>query len=577
MPPQVGKAGGTSYSASSTGVEDVTKSGDSEKKLPENQKTASEGAAPRRVTSQEVASRKAEAAASGLSQRAALNNQLDTNANPAKPQQQRKTSKNSDHVWENVKRTVNFAAKSLDKGAHAIGNVAADAGVVHLAEKANAHIMEGIGKQKEIILQKKGEDLATEVKRVASGKPSFAESERVIQKIDSYRREVKEAGREHLLETSGLYHQEIRKAPRMTTREMFGHKVQVKSPFQEKSEDSMTVLLGAYGYDKKLSTRESVEPGVAKISQEEILDTALHNWRVSTQEERQALQPFARPPITTPKNWKTPIDISQENRNAEANQFTMNPQTQGNYMGYPASRERENQPDPEQVLAQGKKNYTDASFDVINSFGGGLPAKGGRTNAGKRGTAPEWSMNVETRGGSRPQTTSSPSPESANGQESAATKTNNASHQTSQKSDSKADAVKQPQVIKAGRPFQEGWRKNQERRVEEAIGQLDKPRLNALRDLLRDQSLLDQPSTDKRNHRIPLQEEIIRERHGMNLPGDKQRILAEVRKALEKSADPRVNELLENHPQGREILEELSRLRDARREEEIHRGRRVAP
>ena len=155
----------------------------------------------------------------------------------------------------------------------------------------------------------------------------------------------------------------------------------------------LTELLGPYGYSTITATSD--KPGEGhRTRQGEVLDTALHNWRVTSPKDRFTIHTRGGGADIPHKDWKTPADTRQQNREAEANQVVLNPPTKGAYMEVPVARPRANQPDPEQVEAQGRYNLGNATIDLINTVGGGLAAKGSRgsasKNLGTRGTAPEW-------------------------------------------------------------------------------------------------------------------------------------------------------------------------------------------
>ncbi len=174
----------------------------------------------------------------------------------------------------------------------------------------------------------------------------------------------------------------------------------------------MKKLLGAYGYDTTLQGHiggksPGVLSGTEKISQYEILDTALHNWRVTPQEERQMLRGLASPPFNLPKGWETPIDTHLQNQYIKGKQVELQNEPQGNYMAAPIARERENQTDPNVALARGKKEVVDGAVTTIGSMGGaGVSGKSPRAgepvepaNAPHRGAPPEPISVAETQPG----------------------------------------------------------------------------------------------------------------------------------------------------------------------------------
>ncbi len=190
MPPQVHKAGaeaGPVVQQSPAGVEQV-KSSEPEKKPTEQQTETSKNDAPKpyRATSKEASNRKAELSTQAAAQQAALNGKLERKAAKSEKAAKPATSKEDAKLIELAKKANADVMKGMS-----------DAKAIDLLHKANAHVMDGMGKAQEITkhyreatLQKKGEELATELKQLASGKPSFEESERMIQKIDAYNSEL---------------------------------------------------------------------------------------------------------------------------------------------------------------------------------------------------------------------------------------------------------------------------------------------------------------------------------------------------------------------------------------------------
>ncbi|HSE39826.1 MAG TPA: hypothetical protein VLH08_03610 [Acidobacteriota bacterium] len=330
-------------------------------------------------------------------------------ATTAKPEE-RKTAKQSEKgAWGFVKDAANIASKAAGAGVAVLRDTTENASAVHVAEKANAHVTDGIKRTQHIALEKKGAELATELKQMSAGKPSFAESERMIQKIDQYKREVDNAGGNDAY-LHGLYFQETVKPPRMEIRKFGVLEYKVKSQFQDEPVNHMKDLLGAYGYEPITATKDPGHPE-GRISHYEVLDTALHNWRVSSPEQRQRLHGLSGPPVKIPKDWKTPLDaqVRQESREAHDKQITLQPEPRGNYMAPPVPRERENQTDPDIALAKGRREVVDGAANTIGAIG--LPTGGaksphvnepiGNTKAPHRGVPPERAPERETTPGYR--------------------------------------------------------------------------------------------------------------------------------------------------------------------------------
>lgn len=301
------------------------------------------------------------------------------------PEQRKLSGKQSDDgAWGFVKDTVRMASDAAGAGVDVLRNTTANASAEIIADKANAHIKSGMQKVQDITLSKRGGELAEELKQMSSGKPTFDESQRLIQKIDTFKREVDKAGNDIYLHP--LYFQNTVKPTKMDTHSFGPLKWQVKSQFQDEPESNLKNLLGAYGYEAKEGNRN---PGdrEGRITQNEILDTALHNWRVSSQEERRRLHGLVGPPATYPKEWRTPLDaqVRQENRIKHGEEITLQNEPLGNSLGYPTPRERKNQTDPDIALAHAQKELVDAEMAILASMGG--PREGGESPAEPIGTA----------------------------------------------------------------------------------------------------------------------------------------------------------------------------------------------
>lgn len=498
-------------------------------------------------------------------------------------------------LWDSVKSAARFASDTAKAGTSALDHITASAYAPDLAAKTNQLVRDGYSKA----LTLKGEQLAAEVKRVGSGNASFEEKEQLIHSIDAFRREATETELSH----SGLYSQETQKPPRMVDKEIMGVTIQVKSQFQEdysdRSKGGLTEILGPYGYHNTL--KQGVE---GLHTQKEILDASLHNWRSTPKEIRQKVDSGEMHPIklSDSKYWKTPPDTRLADRAAEGGQLVFENSGQPAWFQGkkftldspgvspdPFNGQVKDRPDYDQAEAQYKHDVIQSGLDVINSTGltHGTPtleSPGSGIVEGHRAPAPAQNL-AETQPGpmkssNAPRTTNttdvpqstSPRPPSSESVKGAAD--SNSSARNSQKSEPNTDVAKKPQVQNRYGIMEEGWRKLQQRSVEEAIGGLDEGRLTALRDILRDNKLLDRPNNRPRNDGIALQDEKIREQRGINLPGERASLLREIREALENSTDPRVTELLENDPQGRVIQEELRELDDARNEEAAEVQRR---
>lgn len=240
-------------------------------------------------------------------------------------------------AWGFVKHAAQYTANIANAGVGVLRESVAAGAAADAAEKA-AQVERG-----KAIVKRGTAVLDGEIELAASGKSSFANVERAIGNLDAYNREAPGA--------------------------------EIKQLLLQKDE-SVKKLLGPYGY-------ETVDygqrfPEDRKITQTEVLDTALHNWRNTPLEARKAIHAgdYMNLPDDYKKNWQ-PVDgvkIAQQNRATESDQVVRNAPLPGDH-GRSYEGPRRNQPDPGLVSAQAKKDFTDASFQLINSLGGGLPAE----------------------------------------------------------------------------------------------------------------------------------------------------------------------------------------------------------
>jgi hypothetical protein len=371
MPPQVpGPGAGPSPIVQQSPAEvEEAKSSDLEKKSAEQQPETSKHDAPKpyRATSKEASNRKAELSTQGTAQQAALNGKLEKKAGQSEKAAQPSVSKEDSKVIDLAKKANAEVMKGMN-----------DAKVIDLAHQANAHVMDGLEKSRSMARQKEAETIATEANRAAHGqpnpefkkhmrvplatpemlaefgvystlKPKFEDSEKVIQKMDNYNRETTAKDRENPKDAL---------------------------PYQV-SARSMEKLLGPYGYYTQLSGGPE--------TQQQILDVALHNWRVTPPEGRKALHSRESSPALAngdySKNWIRPPQTSRvEDERIEKNQVVYDPPLPGAH-NIPYQGPRADRPDPGRVWAQAKKDFTDAGFDVINSMGGGVAEAPGKRAA----------------------------------------------------------------------------------------------------------------------------------------------------------------------------------------------------
>ena len=276
-------------------------------------------------------------------------------------------------LWESMKSAANaVAVESFNKTAHIVDRATADAAMTNAAQKANAHVMQGVKQARDITREQQAKTISSEADRAAHGqpnpeykkhkhnplandnflaeqgiyanlKPKFEDSEKVIQKMDQYNSQT--AAND--LQKTQLTHA-------------------VRS-------DSMEKLLGPYGY---YTTNTSPD------TQQQILDVALYNWRNTPPEARQALHardknsPALQGDFS--KKWINPprTSVTEEER-LRRSQVVQDPPLPGAYMQPGYQGPRGNRPDPQQVYAKGAHDFQKAGFDVINSMGGGVAAKGG--------------------------------------------------------------------------------------------------------------------------------------------------------------------------------------------------------
>jgi hypothetical protein len=405
MPPQVppgpGPSKGPVVVQSQDGVQEA-KSGELEKKPSKDQKEEPKPPAPHRATAKEASQKKAEMAMTSSTQKIVLNEKLRAKDGKSALSNTKANASESGNVWQTVKGTIGFAADAAKAGAKAIGDTTANAAAAHaahLAEKANQYVQAGLSEARRITNDpdRKATELADEVDRVGLGyeknaayraaakigdqnftppfKPNFDESERMIKKINAFRREASPT----TVQASGLY----------------------------SKEKALERMLGPYGYSPSLQ---------GQYTQTEILDTALHNWRVSSPEIRRALHDGDRSVLLSNdyrKNWQTPADTLYADRAKEDQQIVSGSVNGIEYY----STKQGNIPDPGMVQAQADKNYWDAYWNLANSMGGGVAEGGkseapgesiGRTEAPYRGAPPEPIPAAETQPG--PARTSSPPP-----------------------------------------------------------------------------------------------------------------------------------------------------------------------
>ena len=373
MPPQVGKTGEGSRPISTppTGnVEEIQSPG--AQKVPEQKEPSAgkEAAAPYRASPKEVSARKAELGAQTASKKASLNAQLKGNS-----ALHDKSRERPDGLWQTMKKTAHFVAvDSFNKAGRAVDSAVADAAFMNAANQANDHLMKGVARAKDITIEKKGQELAADIKRLGSGKPSFEEKEQLIQKISEYRRQASETQ----LQQSPIFTQETMRAPAIQVKEFGPLKYEVKVPEQvlnkfehpgERMTGGLTTLLGPYGYH--WTNPDSRVPGEDRgTTPTDMLDTALHNWRATKPEDRLKIhnrKPGDPPPIMNHKNWKAAPDAAREDLASYRKEVVLNQPLPGNY-GNAHWGTRESEPDIDVVDANAKKNFTDVSFNTINSM-----------------------------------------------------------------------------------------------------------------------------------------------------------------------------------------------------------------
>ena len=115
---------------------------------------------------------------------AAKTSKTEKATSPDKPAQHKKTDKPSEGtVWESVKGAARYTADVANAGVGLLRESVATAAAADASEATQVA-------QKELAERnKRGAELAAEVKRVGSGNASFQEKEQLIQKIDAHRRE----------------------------------------------------------------------------------------------------------------------------------------------------------------------------------------------------------------------------------------------------------------------------------------------------------------------------------------------------------------------------------------------------
>ena len=221
---------------------------------------------------------------------AAKTSKTEKATSPDKPAQQKKTDKPSEGtVWESVKGAARYTADVANAGVGLLRESVAAGAATQVAEKELAE------------RNKRGAELAAEVKRVGSGNASFAEKEQLIQKIDAYRRE---GNVDDIV--SPLYNQETQKAPRMEERPILpGSSIKVKVPLPKIAQNDpsdnltggLTGLLGPYGYSRIIYSHEPGEDpanhtggsagyGVAQLARDvakrPTYDPHAREWRLHT-------------------------------------------------------------------------------------------------------------------------------------------------------------------------------------------------------------------------------------------------------------------------------------------------------
>jgi hypothetical protein len=195
-----------------------------------------------------------------------------------------------------------MASQAAGTGVAVLRETTAEASAVYLAEKANAH-KAGMNSAQHITLQKRGAELAAELKEMSGRKPTFAETEQMIQKIDAYKREVDNNGNTTYLES--IYHQQTTKPIRMETRKFGVVEYKVKSQIQDEPVNHLKNVLGPYGYEPITDTKNPGDPS-GRVSHYEVLDTALHNWRVSSQEQGKGSTDFPARQLRFQRNGRRP-------------------------------------------------------------------------------------------------------------------------------------------------------------------------------------------------------------------------------------------------------------------------------
>jgi hypothetical protein len=277
-----------------------------------------------------------------------------------KPAQPKATAKQSEgNVWESVKGAARFAADAANAGARAIGDTTAKAAAANLAEQTDSNIQKASENAHKITNEQAVKEFKAEVHVAAFGrpnpeyktvermvgselaaetgvpstlKPAFEDSEKVIQKMVDYSRDSK----------NGL--------PTVSPR-------------------SMDLLLGPYGH-------YNTYKGGGEV-QKQILDAALHNWRNTPPEARQALHARDKdsPALRNDdyaKAWiKIPLPSAEDIRKDEQideNQVVFEDAKPGRH-GIPYHGTVGERPDPVMNYEQAKKDFTQAGFDVINSIG----------------------------------------------------------------------------------------------------------------------------------------------------------------------------------------------------------------